>query len=69
MLGKLSRIPKIIFKVDYESSLVESDFTAIGEYIVKALKSADDKSALDRIKTDVLTLCERYPLYPDLQIL
>ena len=49
--------------------LVESDFTAIGEYIVKALKSADDKAALDRIKTDVLSLCERYPLYPDLQIL
>ena len=49
--------------------LVESDFTAIGEYIVKALKSADDTSILDRIKSDVLTLCERYPLYPDLQIL
>ncbi len=49
--------------------LKESDFTAIGEFIVKALKSADDPSALTRIKEDVLALCKRYPLYPDLQIL
>ena len=49
--------------------LVESDFTAIGEYIVKALKSADDPSILTRIKGDVLALCKKYPLYPDLQIL
>ena len=49
--------------------LVESDFTAIGEFIVKALQSADDPSALDRVKQDVLAVCERYPLYPDLQIL
>ena len=40
--------------------LVESDFTAIGEYIVKALKSADDQSALNRIKEDVLALCAKY---------
>lgn len=49
--------------------LVESDFTAIGEFIVKALKAADDQSALDRIKEDVLALCTKYPLYTDLQIL
>jgi glycine hydroxymethyltransferase len=49
--------------------LAESDFTAIGEYIVKALKMADDRTALNRIKDDVLKLCDRYPLYPDLQIL
>ena len=49
--------------------LVESDFTAIGEYIVKALKSADDPSILTRNKGDVLALCKKYPLYPDLQIL
>ena len=49
--------------------LVESDFTAIGEFIVKALQSADDPSALERVKQDVLAVCERYPLYTDLQIL
>ena len=49
--------------------LIESDFTAIGEFIVKALKSADDPTALNRIREDVLSLCKKYPLYPDLQIL
>ena len=48
--------------------LVESDLTSIGEFIVKALKNPTDSSIQERVKTDVIQLCEKYPLYPDLQI-
>lgn len=49
--------------------LIESDFEIIGELIVKTLKSADDESSLSRIYKDVAQICDKYPLYPDLQIL
>ena len=49
--------------------LKESDFTTIGELIVKTLKNPHDEAMLKRIKADVKQICDRYPLYPDLQIL
>ncbi|MFW9928635.1 MAG: serine hydroxymethyltransferase [Candidatus Thorarchaeota archaeon] len=49
--------------------LIESDLTFIGELIVKALKNPTDTNVHDRIRKDVNQLCEKYPLYPELQIL
>ncbi|MHA2363662.1 MAG: serine hydroxymethyltransferase [Candidatus Hodarchaeales archaeon] len=49
--------------------LKESDMTLIGDLIIKTLKSPSDSSVHARIKEDVANLCDKYPLYPDLQIL
>jgi glycine hydroxymethyltransferase len=48
--------------------LVESDLITIGELIVKTLKNPFDSSMHQKIKGDVLQICVKYPLYPDLQI-
>jgi glycine hydroxymethyltransferase len=49
--------------------LIESDLAIIGELIVKTLKNPSDSGMHQRIKEDVLQICSKYPLYPDLQIL
>ena len=49
--------------------LQETDMILIGELIVKTLKHATDTAIHDRIKEDVDRLCDKYPLYPGLQIL
>lgn len=48
--------------------LIESDLTAIGELIVKTLKHPKDKDIHSRIREDVLQICSKYPLYPDLKL-
>jgi glycine hydroxymethyltransferase len=34
----------------------------VGQWILKALKSAGDKQALARIREEVLSLCQHYPV-------
>jgi glycine hydroxymethyltransferase len=49
--------------------LVASDFTAIGEFIVRVLKNPKDNTIINKVREDVLQLLKNYPLYPELQIL
>jgi glycine/serine hydroxymethyltransferase len=37
----------------------------IAEMIARALRSPDDDTALGAIKTEVETLCRKFPLYPE----
>jgi len=41
----------------------EAEMKEIGGYIVDVLKNADDKERLDRIRTQVKTLCSGFPLF------
>jgi glycine/serine hydroxymethyltransferase len=37
----------------------------LGELIARVLKNIDNPTELDRIRRDVLSLAERFPLYPE----
>ena len=43
----------------------EPQMEAISELIARALKTPDDDRALGMIKTEVETLCRKFPLYPE----
>ena len=43
----------------------EPQMEVIGELIARALKTPDDDRALGMIKTEVETLCRKFPLYPE----
>ena len=43
-----------------------AEMEEIGRLIGKALKSADNETALTEVRTSVETLCARFPLYPNL---
>lgn len=42
-----------------------SEMTILGELITRVLKNIDNPAELDRIRRDVLSLAERFPLYPE----
>jgi len=44
----------------------EGEMDVIGELIARALKTPDDDRALSMIKSEVESLCRKFPLYPDL---
>lgn len=48
--------------------LQPEDLKVVGELIVKTLQNHDKPDVLDRVRADVAQICDRYPLYPDLQI-
>jgi glycine hydroxymethyltransferase len=43
----------------------EPEMDIIGELIARALKTPDDAAALGMIRTEVETLCRKFPLYPE----
>ena len=45
----------------------EPDMDQIGDLIARVLSTPDDERALGMVKSDVERLCQRFPLYPDLQ--
>jgi len=44
----------------------EAEMDTIGDLIARALRSPDDDTALGMVKTEVETLCQKFPLYPEL---
>jgi glycine hydroxymethyltransferase len=44
----------------------EQEMDSIGKLIARALAAADDDSVLAAVRTDVESLCRRFPLYPEL---
>jgi glycine hydroxymethyltransferase len=47
--------------------LREAEMETIAEFIVRALKTPEDDRALGMIRNEVEALCQKFPLYPDLQ--
>ena len=43
-----------------------AEMRQIGKWIAEAVDARQDAAALARIKQDVRSLCERFPVYPDL---
>jgi glycine hydroxymethyltransferase len=43
----------------------EADMDVIAEFITRALASPDDDAVLSRVKTEVESLCRKFPLYPE----
>jgi glycine hydroxymethyltransferase len=43
----------------------ENEMDAIAELITRALKTPDDDRALGMVRTEVETLCRKFPLYPE----
>ena len=37
----------------------------IGDYIIRALKAAEDDGTLGMVRADVEKLCRKFPLYPE----
>jgi glycine hydroxymethyltransferase len=45
----------------------EAEMAQIGDFIARVLASPDDDTAIAAVKTEVETLCRRFPLYPERQ--
>jgi glycine hydroxymethyltransferase len=45
----------------------EAEMATIAEFITRALTTPEDDRALGTIRSEVEALCEKFPLYPDLQ--
>jgi glycine hydroxymethyltransferase len=45
----------------------EPEMDQIGDFIARALASPDDDRALGMVRDEVVKLCKRFPLYPELQ--
>jgi glycine hydroxymethyltransferase len=45
----------------------EADMATIAEFIARALKTPEDDRTLGTIRNEVEALCQKFPLYPDLQ--
>ena len=45
----------------------EPEMDVIGELIARALKTPDDDRALAMVRAEVEALCQKFPLYPDMQ--
>ena len=43
----------------------EREMETIGEFIARALGTPEDDRALGMIRTEVETLCRKFPLYPE----
>ena len=42
-----------------------SEMKTIAEFIVAAIKSGGDEKKLNQIKSEVATLCAKFPVYPE----
>lgn len=47
----------------------ESEMEVIGESIAKVIDNYTDKSVIEKVKKDILELCEEFPLYPGMEVL
>jgi glycine hydroxymethyltransferase len=45
----------------------EADMELIAEFVMRALKTPEDDRALGTIRNEVEALCQKFPLYPDMQ--
>src|SRR5207237_3790066 len=45
----------------------EKEMEAIGDWIADVLDHVGDESVHNRVKAEVLTLCQKFPLYPKRQ--
>jgi len=45
----------------------EPEMDLIADLIVRALKTPEDDRALGTVRTEVEALCQKFPLYPDMQ--
>ncbi len=45
----------------------EPEMEIVGELIARALRAPDDEGALIMVRTEVETLCRKFPLYPDVE--
>jgi glycine hydroxymethyltransferase len=43
----------------------EREMQTIAELMARALRTPDDDSALGMVRTEVETLCRKFPLYPE----
>jgi glycine hydroxymethyltransferase len=43
----------------------ETEMDAVADYIARALASPEDDAALNMVRTEVETLCRKFPLYPE----
>jgi glycine hydroxymethyltransferase len=43
----------------------EADMEIVGELITRALKTPEDEGALAMVRTEVESLCRKFPLYPE----
>jgi len=44
----------------------EQEMDAVGDLIARALRTPDDETTLAMIRTEVETLCRKFPLYPEM---
>ena len=47
----------------------ESEMKVIGSCIAKVIGNYSDKAAIERVKNEILELCNEFPLYPGMEIL
>src|SRR5881394_1957350 len=45
----------------------EPEMDLIADFIVRALKTPEDDRAMGTIRSEVEALCQKFPLYPDMQ--
>ena len=45
----------------------EEEMKIVGKLIARVLKNPENESILNGVKKEVLSLCERFPLYPELR--
>jgi len=45
----------------------EPEMDQVGDFIARVLASPEDDRVLGIVKDDVMKLCKRFPLYPELQ--
>ena len=45
----------------------EEEMKIVGKLIARVLKNPENESVLNEVKKEVLSLCERFPLYPELR--
>jgi glycine hydroxymethyltransferase len=46
----------------------EAEMEIIAEFVVRALKTPDDDRVLGTIRNEVEAFCQKFPLYPDMQV-
>jgi glycine/serine hydroxymethyltransferase len=45
----------------------EREMDLIADLIMRTLKTPDDDRALNMVRAEVEALCQKFPLYPDMQ--
>ena len=46
----------------------ESDMKVVADSINKVIENINNKSVIEKVKMDILDLCEKYPLYPNIKV-